>query len=133
MPITSQISTSGKTFFPPLQSNCEAQVLWVTLYLGNAVSVTAPKRQKPPNKDISNRYNLVTLQAAASTSPIPDFIPQERLLEHPQVRTLLTISNFGCFGAFLQCHRAPGERCPPPDGAQAGGELQQRGLSFIHF
>lgn len=93
------------------------------------------QKGRTPPKDTINRHKLATVQGKASAlKPLPQScLSQERLLEHPQVRILLTISHFGCFGGFLGHHRAPDERCPPLDGAGAGGGLQQRGLSFAHL
>lgn len=93
----------------------------------------APKRHQTPPKD-----NLATLQGTLKNSTLKSLPrsylqPQEKLLGHPQVRILLTISDFGCLGACLGHGGAPDERRPPLDGAGACRGLRQPGRPFAHL
>lgn len=49
------------------------------------------------------------------------------------MRTLLTISDFGCCGTVVGQHGAPGQQRPPLDGAGAGGGLGQPALPLAHL
>lgn len=116
-PIPPRHCAGGKTFIPALQAKHKAQLLQLTLHHGNA-----PKRQNPPKKQPPS------LQGTPSTLRS---VPQCHL--QPQVRTVLTISHFGCCGTVLGQHGAPGQQSPPLDGAGAEGRLGQPALPLAHL